>query len=263
MVDNKNIALHIRGLSHSYGNKRILTNINLDLNQGTLCGVIGPNGAGKSTLFKSILQLIDYDFGKVQVLGHGINAIRKKIAYVPQKDEVDWDFPATVLDIVLMGRYPFKKLFKRLNNNDIAIAKKALRDLGIEDLIDRQIGNLSGGQQQRVFLARALAQEAEVYLLDEPFVGVDIATEQKIIEILKRLAGEGRTLLVVHHDLSTVNQYFDSVILLNQRLIASGPTDAVFNDVNIAKAYGGQLNILHKMGMNIAKAKKTATKRKP
>ena len=256
------LALHIRGLSHSYGNKRILTNINLDLKQGTLCGVIGPNGAGKSTLFKSILKLIDYDFGKIEILGKKVDDIRKLIAYVPQKDEVDWDFPATVLDIVLMGRYPFKSLFQRLNADDIAIAKQALADLGIEDLFDRQIGNLSGGQQQRVFLARALAQKAEIYLLDEPFVGVDISTEQKIIEILKRLAGEGKTLLVVHHDLSTVNQYFDSVLLLNQRLIATGPTSSVFNDINIAKAYGGQLNILHTMGMKIAKAKKTATKRK-
>ncbi len=254
-------ALHIQGLSHSYGNKRILTNINLDISKGKLCGVIGPNGAGKSTLFKSILELIDFDFGTIEVFGEEVDEVRKRIAYVPQKDEVDWDFPATVLDIVLMGRYPFKSLLQRLDNEDRIIAKQALNDLDIGHLIDRQIGNLSGGQQQRVFLARALAQQADLYLLDEPFVGVDIATEQKIISILKNLASKGKTLLVVHHDLSTVNEYFDSVILLNQRLIAAGNTDAVFNDVNIAKAYGGQLNILHTMGMKVANAKKRSSKR--
>jgi ABC-type Mn2+/Zn2+ transport system ATPase subunit len=255
-------TISLVGLSHSYGNKRILTNVNLALPRGTLCGVIGPNGAGKSTLFKCMLQLIDYDFGQIELLGQEIDNVRKRVAYVPQKDEVDWTFPATVLDIVLMGRYPFKKLFQRLSAEDIAIAVNALKDLGIENLQDRQIGNLSGGQQQRVFIARALAQNADIYLLDEPFVGVDIATEQKIISILKKLASEGKTLLVVHHDLSTVPDYFDSVILINQRLIAAGKATEVFNDANIAKAYGGQLNILHKLGMKAAENAKSNRKTK-
>ncbi len=257
-------AISIKGLSHSYGNKRILTNINLNIPMGTLCGVIGPNGAGKSTLFKCILKLIDYDFGDIDVLNKEIQDVRKQVAYVPQKDEVDWDFPATVLDIVLMGRYPFKSIFSRLNKDDKDAARKALVDLGIEQFADRQIGQLSGGQQQRVFIARALVQDADIYFLDEPFVGVDIATEEKIISILQRLAIEGKTILVVHHDLSTVKQYFDRVILLNQRLVASGLTDQAFTDKNISMAYGGQLNILHSIGVKSGDAIKSqkTTKRK-
>jgi ABC-type Mn2+/Zn2+ transport system ATPase subunit len=153
------------------------------------------------------------------------------------------------MDIVLMGRYPHKKLLQSLDKSDKAIALKALQDLGIEDLMDRQIGELSGGQQQRVFLARALCQEASVFLLDEPFVGVDITTEEKIIGILKKMAQEGKTLLVIHHDLSSVKEYFDRVILLNQRLIAFGDTETVFTEENIAKTYHSQLSILHKTGM--------------
>lgn len=256
MSQQTDYAISIKGLSHAYGRKRILTNINLDIKNGTLCGVIGPNGAGKSTLFKSVLELIDYDFGDILVYGEPIDEVRKRIAYVPQRDEVDWQFPATVKDIVLMGRYPFKRLFSRLNNEDYAIADKAMKSLDIYDLRDRQIGNLSGGQQQRVFIARALAQDPDLYLLDEPFVGVDIATEQKIITILKQLASEGKTLLVVHHDLSTVGEYFDTVILLNQRLIAAGGTVETFTDQNIKKAYGGQLNILNKIELQTAKTKR-------
>ena len=257
-------AISIKGLSHSYGNKRILTNINLNIPKGTLCGVIGPNGAGKSTLFKCILKLIDYDFGDIDVLNKEIEEVRKQVAYVPQKDEVDWDFPATVMDIVLMGRYPFKSLFSRLNQEDKDAAQKALIDLGIEKFANRQIGQLSGGQQQRVFIARALVQDADIYFLDEPFVGVDIATEEKIISILQRLANEGKTILVVHHDLSTVKQYFDRVILLNQRLVAAGLTDREFVDRNISMAYGGQLNILHSIGVKSGDAIKSqkTTRRK-
>lgn len=242
-------TITVKGLSVSYDHKRVLTNINLELKPNSIYGVIGPNGAGKSTLFKAILQLIDTNSGTINVLGLDINTIRKKMAYVPQRDEVDWNFPATVLDIVLQGRYPHKRLLEKINNKDREIATQALKDLGIEDLKDRQIGQLSGGQQQRVFIARALAQEAEIFFLDEPFVGVDIMTEEKIIEILKRLRDENKTLLVVHHDLSTVEKYFDHVILLNQRLIACGKTSELFNPENIAKTYGPQLTILHKTGL--------------
>ena len=249
-------ALRVRGLSHSYENKRILTNINLDIMKGTLCGVIGPNGAGKSTMFKCILDLLDLDAGTIEVFSKNISEKRKEVAYVPQKDDIDWSFPATVLDVVLLGRYPFKKIFQRLDENDNKIALEALTKLDIAHLAQRQIGNLSGGQQQRVFIARALAQQAELYLLDEPFVGVDIATEQKIIQILKDLALQGKTILVVHHDLSTVNDYFDSVILINQRLIASGPITVAFTDETIARAYGGQLNLLHTLGIKVAKMKR-------
>ena len=242
-------TISVKGLSVSYGHKRVLTNIYLEITPGSTYGVIGPNGAGKSTLFKAILGLIESNTGKITINGIGIEKSRKKVVYVPQRDDVDWQFPARVIDIVLMGRYPHKKLFQKLNEEDHAIAMEALEDLGIAHLKDRQIGNLSGGQQQRVFLARALCQQAEIFLLDEPFVGVDILTEETIIKILKRLAEEGKTLLVVHHDLATVPEYFDRVILLNQRLIAFGDTDTTFTNENINKAYSGQLNILHKTGL--------------
>ena len=189
--------------------------------------------------------MIDINTGYIEVLSKNVEEIRKKIAYVPQRDEVDWDFPATVEDIVLMVRYPHKKILERINPEDRRLAAEALADLGIEELVNRQIGQLSGGQQQRVFIARALCQQAEIFFLDEPFVGVDMLTEEKIITILHKLADKGKTLLVVHHDLSTVKDYFDKVILLNQRLIASGDTKETFTQINISKAYGGQLTILN------------------
>ncbi len=239
----------VKGLSVSYGNKRVLTNIHLDIEAGNVYGVIGPNGAGKSTLFKSILGLVDINAGHIEVFGDDIKDVKKQIAYVPQKDEVDWEFPATVKDIVLMGRYPYKKLLQRLNKQDHDIALDAMEKLQITNLQNRQIGRLSGGQQQRVFIARALCQRAEIFFLDEPFVGVDITTEERIIQILKELAANGKTILVVHHDLSTVDKYFNKVILLNQRLITAGNTSTVFNQENIAQAYGPQLTILHKTGL--------------
>lgn len=241
--------ISIKGLSVSYDRKIVLTNIYLELEAGKVYGVVGPNGAGKSTLFKAILGLIDVNAGKVLINGEPVEEQRKNIVYVPQRDDVDWQFPATVMDIVEMGRYPHVKLFQRLKKKDKDATLEALREIGIEHLKDRQIGELSGGQQQRVFLARALCQGAEIFLLDEPFVGVDIMTEEKIITILKKLAAEGKTLFVVHHDLSTVHTYFDKVILLNQRLIAFGDTEDTFTEENIAKAYSGQLPILQKTGM--------------
>lgn len=246
--EQKTNQVEVAGLSVSYGSKRVLTNIYLDLYGGSVYGVIGPNGAGKSTLFKAILGLVEPNAGSVSVMGTTMDEVQKKVAYVPQKDDVDWTFPAKVIDIVLMGRYPHKGLLERINKKDKAIAEQALEDLDITDLRDRQIGQLSGGQQQRVFLARALCQEAEIFFLDEPFVGVDMLTEERIIFILKKLAAEGKTLLVVHHDLSTVEDYFDKVILLNQRLIAYGDTEQVFVQENIAKCYGPQLSILQKTG---------------
>lgn len=242
-------VIHIDDLSISYERKRVLSNIYLRLAPGHVYGVLGPNGAGKSTLFKAILGLIEAASGEIKVNGLPIDSQRKELVYVPQKSEVDWSFPATVYDVVLMGRYPHKKVFHRLKASDRTKAKDAMEELGITHLQKRQIGELSGGQQQRVFLARALCQEAEILFLDEPFVGVDITTEEKIITVLKRLASEGKTMLVVHHDLSTVPVYFDQVLLLNQRLIAYGPTATTFTQENIAKAYSGQLPILHQMGM--------------
>ena len=244
---SKDFVIEIDGLSVNYGNKRVLTNIHMDIAPGHIYGVIGPNGAGKSTLFKSVLGLIEYNSGNIKVFNQSIESVRKKIAYVPQKDEIDWRFPATVIDIVLMGRYPFKGLFQRINQEDRNIADRALEEMGISDLKDRQIGALSGGQQQRVFIARALAQEAELFFLDEPFVGIDRPTENKIIEIMRKLAKQGKTLLVVHHDLSTTAEYFDKVILLNQRLITYGDTENVFNNETVAETYRSQLSILQQI----------------
>ena len=239
-------SIEIEGLSVSYEKKRILTAIYANIEPGSVVGVVGPNGAGKSTLFKAILGLIEVNGGTVRVDGKSIDDVRKNIAYVPQKDNVDWDFPATVKDIVLMGRYPHKSIVQRLSREDHRIAREALQSVGISDLATRQIGELSGGQQQRVFIARALCQQADFFLLDEPFVGVDITTESKIVQILQDLAAQKKTMMVVHHDLASVSQYFDKVMLLNQRLIAFGDTAEIFTQENIAKTYGPQLNILHK-----------------
>lgn len=238
--------ISIKGLSVSYDRKVVLSNIYAEISEGSLCGILGPNGAGKSTLFKAILGLIPINSGKILIDEKPIKKRRKEVVYVPQKGDIDWQFPATVMDVVLMGRYPHLKLFQRFSKHDKELAVQALRDMGIEHLKTRQIGELSGGQQQRVFLARAICQEADIFLLDEPFVGVDITTEEKIVEMLKILAKKGKTLLVVHHDLSKVEDYFDHVILLNQRIIASGETAVTFTDANINKAYGGQLTILHR-----------------
>ncbi len=238
--------ISIKGLSVSYDRKMALSNVFTEVEEGSLCGILGPNGAGKSTFFKAILGLIPVNTGKILVDGKPIKEQRKRVVYVPQKGDIDWQFPATVMDVVLMGRYPHLKLFQRISTHDKDLAIEALRDMGIEHLKNRQIGELSGGQQQRVFLARAVCQEADILLLDEPFVGVDITTEEKIVEILKSLANQGKTLLVVHHDLSKVTDYFDHVILLNQRIIAAGKTEETFTEGNIGKTYGGQLTILHR-----------------
>ncbi|MEE9371483.1 MAG: metal ABC transporter ATP-binding protein [Saprospiraceae bacterium] len=243
------ISIQVKGVNISYERKRVLSNIYLDIEQGYIYGVIGPNGAGKSTLFKTILGLIEPNSGSVTVLDNDITKARKRVAYVPQKDGVDWDFPATVYDIVQMGRYPHKKVLQKLNGNDHAITQEALEKVGMTEYSKRQIGALSGGQQQRVFIARALCQQADIFLLDEPFVGVDITTEHKTIDILKELTQQNKTVMIVHHDLATADNYFDKVILLNQRLIAYGDTSKVFTKENIAKTYASQLNILHQVGM--------------
>ena len=243
------IVIDVKGLSVSYDRKRVLSNIYLQIESGYTYGLIGPNGAGKSTLFKSILDIIDVNAGDITIFGTSLDQVRKRIAYVPQKDEVDWDFPAQVMEIVLMGRYPHKKLLSRIDAQDKKIASEALELLGIADLADRQIGALSGGQQQRVFIARSICQGADIFLMDEPFVGVDMKTEHRIIEVMKDLARNGKTVLVVHHDLNTVDDYFDKVILLNQRLIAYGPTSSTFTKDQIARTYAPQMKILQDIGL--------------
>ncbi|MFT4566063.1 MAG: ABC-type Mn2+/Zn2+ transport system ATPase subunit [Saprospiraceae bacterium] len=242
-------VITIKGLSVSYDRKRVLSNIYMELESGSIYGVIGPNGAGKSTLFKSILSIIPRNSGDIQVFGQDVEKVRKRIAYIPQKDDVDWNFPAMVRDIVMMGRYPHKKILQRLNKEDHRIADEAMEKLDILDLADRQIGALSGGQQQRVFIARAICQGADLFFMDEPFVGVDMLTEHKIIEIMREMAAIGKTILVVHHDLSTADDYFDKVILLNQRLITYGETKEVFTKQNISLTYAPQMKILQDIGL--------------
>lgn len=238
-VLQKGYTLEVNGLTVAYDNKVILNNFRLSLPAGKLYGLIGPNGSGKSTLFKSILGLLATDQGDIQLGGAPISALRKHIAYVPQKEEIDWQFPATVMDVVLMGRYPHKRTFARINKNDREKALSHLRELDIEAFQNKQISELSGGQQQRVFIARALAQEADIYFLDEPFVGVDVTTEDKIMTLLKRLVREGKTVIIIHHDLSKAKAYFDDLILINRRLIAFGPAQQVMTEENILRTFSG------------------------
>lgn len=245
----KQPSIQISGLSVNYDTQRVLTNVYMSLEPGRLYGVIGPNGAGKSTLFKSILGLTPITSGQITIFGDEIDSHRSDIAYVPQRDEIDWSFPANVMDVVLMGRYPHRTIWQRITKEDRQIARHAIDKVHMGHYVNRQIGRLSGGQQQRVFLARALCQQAQILLLDEPFVGVDLTTEGHIIQILKEEAQRGKTLLVVHHDLSSVRSYFSDVIMINQRLIGYGPVDELFTDDMIAQTYGAQLDILHQSGL--------------
>lgn len=242
----ENPVLEIHDLSVSYSRKPVLWNIDLTLPEGVLAGIIGPNGAGKSTLIKTSMGLIPASSGYVKMFGKNLEEVRKKISYVPQRESVDWDFPASVLDVVLMGRYANLKLFQRPSKEDREVAMDALKKVGMEAFVKRQISQLSGGQQQRVFLARALAQDADLYFMDEPFAGVDAATEASIIEILKEMVSRKKTVVVVHHDLQSVVNYFNWVILLNMRLVASGPTDKTFVPEILQETYGGKLTVLMK-----------------
>ena len=242
-------AIQVEALNVSYDRKRVLSAVYLNLEPGFVYGLLGPNGAGKSTLFKAILDLIDIDTGRILIKGGAAEDIRKEVVYVPQRDDVDLTFPATVYDVVRMGRFPHVSLLRRLGKEDKSAIDEALEKLGIIHLRDRQIGQLSGGQQQRVFLARAMAQKADIWFLDEPFVGVDATTEARIMSLLHDLANEGRTVIVIHHDLSTVRNYFDRVILLNQRIVAYGNTTDVFTEEKVAETYGSQTSIQHRTNL--------------
>jgi ABC-type Mn2+/Zn2+ transport system ATPase subunit len=242
-------TIQVEGLNVSYDRKRVLSAVYLTLDPGNVYGLLGPNGAGKSTLFKAILELIDIDTGRILIKGGSVLDIRKEVVYVPQRDDVDFSFPATVYDVVRMGRFPHVHWLRRFGKSDQLAVDEALEKLGIAHLRERQIGQLSGGQQQRVFLARALAQEADIWFLDEPFVGVDATTEGNIMELLHSLADEGKTIVVIHHDLSTVESYFDKVILLNQRIVAFGDTKEIFNEQRIAETFGSQTAIQHRTNL--------------
>ncbi len=222
----------------------MLWDIDLTIPEGNLVGVVGPNGAGKTTLIKAVLGLVPLASGKVEIYGRPYEDQRKIIGYVPQRESVDWDFPVTVQDVVLMGTYGRLGWFRRPGHAERELANRSLEQVGMRDFANRQIRQLSGGQQQRVFLARALAQDAQIYFMDEPFAGVDASTEAAILELLQQLRSASKTVFVVHHDLQTVRSYFDYVILLNMRLVAYGPTDSTFTTDNLHKTYGGRLTIL-------------------
>jgi manganese/zinc/iron transport system ATP- binding protein len=227
IIDVKNPVIEIHDLTVSYNKKPVLWGIDFSLPVGNVIGIIGPNGAGKSTLLKSIMGLTQCASGYIKIFDKPLDSVRQEVSYVPQKESVDWDFPASAFDIVLMGRYGKLGLFHRPKQIDRDIAMNCLQKVGMENFAKRQISQLSGGQQQRVFLARALAQEAKLYLMDEPFAGVDAATEKVIMNILHEMASCGKTVIVVHHDLQSVNEYFQGCILLNMRLVASVPTEMV------------------------------------
>ena len=245
-------AIDVRDLTVAYREKPVLWDIDLAVPQGLLMAIVGPNGAGKTTLIKAILGLLKTAAGQVLIYGEPYAKQQQRVGYVPQRGSVDWDFPASVLDVVQMGLYGKLGWFKRPGKKEKAIAREALKQVGMEDYEARQISQLSGGQQQRVFLARALVQDADLYFMDEPFQGVDATTERAIIQILRTLRAQGKTVMDVHQDLQTVTEYFDYVMLLNVRSIASGPVDDVFTEENLRLTYGGRVGFLTNLKDTVA-----------
>ncbi|MFK7901032.1 MAG: metal ABC transporter ATP-binding protein [Cyclobacteriaceae bacterium] len=253
-------VLEVHDLTVSYNKKPVLWSVDFTIPKGVLACVVGPNGAGKSTLIKGVMDLVEKSSGYAKLFDMPLDAVRKRISYVPQRESVDWDFPASVLDIVLMGRYAHLGLLKRPTKKDKEIAFRSLEEVGMQDYHTRQISQLSGGQQQRVFLARALAQEADLYLMDEPFVGIDATTEKSIVALLTKMKEQGKTVIIVHHDLQSAMSYFDWAILLNTRLVASGPMDEVFTSELLQETYGGKLSVLSQVG-DLLKEKEYPTRK--
>lgn len=245
--------LSIHDMTVAYQRRPVVWDIDYKAQPGRLVAVVGPNGAGKSTLIKAALDLIPKVAGGVRFFGKPYSEQRGRVAYVPQRTTVDWDFPVTALDVVAMGLYRKIGWFWPVTRKWKEQARAALQQVGLADMAQRQISQLSGGQQQRVFLARALVQGADLYLMDEPFAGVDAATERAIVDLLRSLQQQGKTALVVHHDLQTVPEYFDDVLLLNMRLVASGPVSEVFTPENLRKTFGGKLAILDQVGNRLAR----------
>lgn len=237
-------AIEVRDLTVAYRESPVLWDIDLDVPSGALMAIVGPNGAGKTTLIQTILSLIKPAAGQIRVLGQPYRNVASSVGYVPQRGSVDWDFPTSAMDVVMMGLYGRLGWVRRPGRNERMEAMAALDQVGMAELAHRQISQLSGGQQQRVFLARALVQDARIYLMDEPLQGVDATTERTIIELLRTLQSLGKTVMVVHHDLQTVSSYFDEVLLLNVRRIASGPVSEVFTEANLRLTYGGRVAII-------------------
>lgn len=255
--DNPNAILDIHDMTVAYDRRPVLWNIDLTLNEPGLTAIVGPNGAGKSTMIRAVMGLVPMVSGQVTAWGKPVNEQLLRIGYVPQRGSVDWDFPISVFETVLMGTFGSLGWFRRPGRKHRELAMQCLERVGMQDFCKRQIGQLSGGQQQRVFLARALAQEAELYFMDEPMAGVDAATERIVFDLLKSLSEEGRTIVVVHHDLRTVVEYFDNVVLLNVRIVNSGPVDTTFTSENLQATYGGRLTVLDTMAEAVQKQKET------
>jgi len=245
------LPLEVHDLTVAYHKKPVLYGIDLEVPPGRLVGIVGPNGAGKSTLIKAIMGVVPASSGWIKIFGQPFKKSLTRVGYVPQRESVDWDFPVNVMDVVLMGRYGHLGLIRRPTRADHQIARDCLDKVHMLPYADRQIANLSGGQQQRVFLARALAQESDLYLMDEPFAGVDAATESAIVTLLQELKERGKTILVVHHDLPTARSYFDMLLLINMRVVAFGPTEEVFTNELLQKTYGGRLTILSEVAQEV------------
>jgi manganese/zinc/iron transport system ATP- binding protein len=246
--------LSIHAMTVAYHRKPVLWDVDYDAPANKLVAIVGPNGAGKSTLIKACLGLVGKASGVVEFWGEPYKQQRSRVGYVPQRESVDWDFPVSALDVVCMGRYRKIGWFWPVTRRHRNFARECMDRVGMADYADRQISQLSGGQQQRVFLARALAQEAELYFMDEPFAGVDAATERAIIEVLRTLRNDGKTVIVVHHDLQTVPEYFDEIVLLNMRVVASGAIQDVYTRDNLQKTYGGKLTLLDQAGEALGRA---------
>jgi manganese/zinc/iron transport system ATP- binding protein len=255
-VDGSPPPLEVHDLTVAYHKKPVLWGIDLVVPPGKLVGIVGPNGAGKSTLIKAAMGLLPLSSGWVKIFGQPVEKNLVRIGYVPQRESVDWDFPVSVMDVVLMGRYGRLGLVRRPSKVDREVARQCLDKVKMLPYANRQISNLSGGQQQRVFLARALAQESDLYFMDEPFSGVDAATETAIVALLQELKNRGKTLLVVHHDLVTAKEYFDMLLLLNMRVVAFGPTSEVFTTELLQKTYGGRLTILSEVAEAVSEKAK-------
>lgn len=245
--------LSVHAMTVAYQRKPVLWDVDYDAPTDALIAVVGPNGAGKSTLIKGCLGLVPKASGQVEFWGKDYRSVRSRIGYVPQRESVDWEFPVSALDVVCMGMYRRIGWFRPVRRKHKVSALQHLDHVGMREYADRQISQLSGGQQQRVFLARALAQEADLYFMDEPFAGVDAATERAIVAVLRELRSQGKTVVVVHHDLQTVPEYFDHVILLNMRVVAAGTVQEVFTPENLQKTFGGRLTLLSQVADAVAR----------
>jgi manganese/zinc/iron transport system ATP- binding protein len=250
-------GLEFHDVTVAYGRRPVLWNVDLTVPGACLFGIIGPNGAGKSTLLKAALGLVPLAGGEVRILGAPLEQVRSRVGYVPQRESVDWDFPVTVTDVVLMGTYARLGWLRRPGPRERSLAAECLDRVGLSDVADRQIGRLSGGQQQRVFLARALAQQADVYFLDEPMAGVDARSQERIFRVLSDLRAEGRLVVIVHHDLRSVAEWFDAVALIDMRLVATGPVAEVLTPENLRRTYAGRLDVLDEIGRAVAEGGRT------